>query len=76
MKRADYTSRIEAILESHGITDFHYEFGGKHPRAVISHAGRIVRVSFPATSRNWNSHHVVAMKLRRALGFVGKVAAS
>jgi hypothetical protein len=75
VKRDDYTSRIEMLLEAHGITDFRYERGGKHPRIVISHAGRSIRVGFPATSRNWNSRHVVATRLRHGLGLVGRAGA-
>jgi hypothetical protein len=71
LRRSDATDAIERFLAEHGIATYRYEWGGKHPRVVVMHDGRTVRIGFPSTSANYNTRHVVMHKLRYALGLVG-----
>jgi hypothetical protein len=75
MKRTGTTKAIERFLEDHGIADYQYVWSTRHPRVVVTHAGRAVCVSFSSTAVNWNAANNAVRRPRHGLGLAGRAGA-
>jgi hypothetical protein len=75
MKRSDTTKAIERFLEEHGIADYGFVWSTRHPRVVVTYAGRTVCVSFSNTAVNWNAANDAVRRLRHGLGLVDRAGA-
>lgn len=67
----NYVDAIRTLFKAHGVTDYQFEFGGKHPRLVARHGDATVRVPFPSSGsdRRRGVANFCAY-LRRELGLV------
>jgi hypothetical protein len=69
-QRDDYTDRIEALFDDHGIVVW-FARGRKHRSVTVTHAGRTQTFFFPLTGSDWRGPHNTVSGLRRALGLRG-----
>lgn len=46
----EYVKAFKRLFADNGITDYHFETGGKHPKVVASLGDRHLRVPFPSSA--------------------------
>jgi len=67
----DYTARIKAFLDRHGIDGYHFVQKAKHRAVVVEHGGKVTTIIFPSSGSDWRGPANAVRSLRRALGLAG-----
>jgi hypothetical protein len=75
MRRDDYVNRIEAFLDRHGITEFHFERRSRHRAVIVTYRGRTTVAVFPTSGRDWRGPRNAVANLRHALDLLARRAA-
>lgn len=63
----EFKDRIERLFTSCGVTDFHFQYGGKHPLLIARHGGAFIRYAIPSTGSDRRGVANCVAFLRRAL---------
>jgi len=69
MKQSDYRNALLAELARAGVTEYEFQYGGKHPRIVFWHNGKRVMYVYPASPSDTNRGILNAVSgIRKLLG--------
>jgi hypothetical protein len=63
----EFKDRIERLFATCGVTDFHFQNGGKHPLLIARHGDAYIRYAIPSTGSDRRGVANCVAFLRRAL---------
>lgn len=63
----EYVEAIKRLFAEHGVRDFYFEHGGRHPRVIARFRGKLVQSSFPCTGSDFRGIRNCIGQLRKEL---------